>query len=246
MHPRRGYKPSVKNYMKLILFDVGGTLMDSQHMICAAMDSAWRGQGLPSPEPAAVRAIIGLSLSNAMTQLSAGEDHPIDELVAGYKQAFSAMRAAGTWKAPLYPGARAALESLQRRDDYVLGVATGKSRRGVAAMVETHSFKGVFATIQTADTAPSKPHPGMVLEAMRETGIGPENTAVIGDTVFDMAMAKNANVSAIGVSWGYHPVTDLHGAGAMSVIDDFAALDSALDNLWPRLRADVKVNAGHA
>ncbi len=219
--------------MKLILFDVDGTLMDSQHMICAAMDMAWRGQGLPSPEPAAVRAIIGLSLANAMERLSAGEDHPIDELVIGYKQAFTAMRAAGTWKAPLYPGARDALESLQRRDDCVIGVATGKSRRGVAAMIETHALDGVFATIQTADTAPSKPHPGMVLEAMRETGIGPENTVVIGDTVFDMAMARNAQASAIGVSWGYHPVADLHEAGAVSVIDDFAALDAALAGLWP-------------
>ena len=232
--------------MKLILFDVDGTLMDSQHMICAAMDMAWRGLGLPSPEPAAVRAIIGLSLSNAMQQLAAGEDHPIEDLVTGYKQAFTTMRAAGTWKAPLYPGARAAIESLKQRDDCVLGVATGKSRRGVAAMVETHGLEGVFVTVQTADTSPSKPHPGMVLEAMRETGIGPENTVVIGDTVFDMAMAKNAKASAIGVSWGYHPVADLHEAGARSVIDDFAALDAALAALWPRARVEAKADAGHA
>lgn len=245
MHPRCGNKPSVKNHMKLILFDVDGTLMDSQHMICAAMDMAWRGQGLPSPEPAAVRAIIGLSLANAMEQLSAGADHPIDDLVAGYKQAFTTMRAAGTWKAPLYPGARAAIESLTRRDDCVLGVATGKSRRGVAAMVETHALEGVFVTVQTADTSPSKPHPGMVLEAMRETGIGPENTVVIGDTVFDMAMAKNAKASAIGVSWGYHPVADLHEAGAASVIDEFAALDSALAALWPAVNGE-KVAKIHA
>ena len=218
--------------MKLILFDVDGTLMDSQHMICAAMDMAWRGQGLACPPPEAVRAIIGLSLKNAMEQLAAGRDHPIDGLVESYKDAFSTMRQAGTWKAPLYPGARAAIERLRLRDDCVLGVATGKSRRGVAAMVETHGLEGVFATVQTADTAPSKPDPGMVLDAMRETGIVPENTVVIGDTVFDMEMANNAGASAIGVSWGYHAVADLHGAGARSVIDDFAALDAALAALW--------------
>jgi len=231
--------------MKLILFDVDGTLMDSQHMICAAMDLAYREQGLASPEPQAVRAIIGLSLATAMQQLSAGCDHPIDRLVAGYKQAFSTMRAAGEWKAPLFPGARAAIESLQRRNDVLLGVATGKSRRGVAAMIETHGLDNVFVTIQTADTAPSKPHPGMVLDAMRETGIRAEDTVVVGDTVFDMQMAKSAGASALGVAWGYHPVDDLHAAGASSVLDDFAALDPALAALWPAV-ANIKVDAAHA
>jgi phosphoglycolate phosphatase len=219
--------------MKLILFDVDGTLMDSQHMIYAAMDMAWRGQGLTCPPPEAVRAIIGLSLSNAMQTLAGANDHPIDALVTGYKEAFSTMRQAGAWNAPLYPGARAAIERLRLRDDCVLGVATGKSRRGVAAMVETHGLEGVFATVQTADTAPSKPDPGMVLDAMRETGIAAENTVVIGDTVFDMGMAKNAGASAIGVSWGYHAVADLHDAGARMVIDEFAALDAALAAMWP-------------
>jgi phosphoglycolate phosphatase len=231
--------------MKLILFDVDGTLMDSQHMICAAMDMAFRGQGLPCPAPDAVRAIIGLSLENAMRRLSAGEDHPIDGLVAGYKEAFSTMRQAGEWKAPLYPGARAAIESLHLRDDVVLGVATGKSRRGVAAMVETHALEGVFTIIQTADTSPSKPHPGMVLNAMRETGIEPENTVVIGDTVFDMEMARNAGASAIGVSWGYHPAANLRAAGARAVLDDFAALDAELAALWPTAAND-KMTAVHA
>jgi phosphoglycolate phosphatase len=220
--------------MKLILFDVDGTLMDSQHMICAAMDLAYRGQGLVCPAPDAVRAIIGLSLENAMRQLSAGEDHPIDGLVAGYKEAFSALRQAGEWKAPLYPGARTAIANLHRQEDVVLGVATGKSRRGVAAMIETHALENVFATVQTADTSPSKPHPGMVLSAMSETGIGPEDTVVIGDTVFDIQMARSAGAAAIGVSWGYHPVEDLRAAGARSVLNDFAALDDALAALWPR------------
>jgi phosphoglycolate phosphatase len=219
--------------MKLILFDVDGTLMDSQHMICAAMELAYRGQGLACPPAEAVRAIIGLSLETAMRQLAAGEDHPIAGLVAGYKDAFTTMRQDGSWKAPLYPGARGAIDNLRKRDDVVLGVATGKSRRGVAAMIETHALEGVFVTIQTADTAPSKPHPGMVMHAMRETGIGPEDTVVIGDTTFDMEMARNAGASAIGVSWGYHPVAGLHAAGAASVLDDFAALDAALAALWP-------------
>jgi phosphoglycolate phosphatase len=231
--------------MKLVLFDVDGTLIDSQHMICAAMELAYRDHGLACPSPAAVRVIIGLSLKNAMEQLAAGHDHPIDGLVASYKEAFSTMRKAGEWKAPLYPGARDAIERLRRRDDCVLGVATGKSRRGVAAMIETHGLEGAFVTIQTADTAPSKPHPGMVLDAMRETGIAPEDTVVVGDTVFDMEMARSAGASALGVSWGYHPVADLHGAGASTVLADFAALDPALVALWPNV-SKIKVAADHA
>lgn len=235
--------------MKLILFDVDGTLVDSQSMICAAMAETYRGQGLECPPPAAVRAIIGLSLETAIRQLSPGDGHPIAELVAGYKEAFATMRAAGLWQAPLYPGALAAIDNLRRRDDVVLGVATGKSRRGVAAMVELHALENVFTTVQTADTSPSKPHPGMVLAAMSETGIGPENTVVIGDTVFDMKMARSAGAAAIGVAWGYHPVAELHDAGAHAVVDDFAALEPALADLWRQDAADaafVKLSADHA
>ncbi len=219
--------------MKLVLFDVDGTLVDSQHIICAAMSRAYEARGLTCPPPAAVRAIIGLSLPHAIRQLSGNADHPIDELVAAYKETFSVMRAAGEWTPALYPGARAAIEALRQRDDVVLGVATGKSRRGVAAMIEQHALENVFVTIQTADTSPSKPHPGMVLTAMSETGIAPQDTVVVGDTAFDMAMARAAGAHAIGVAWGYHPVADLHEAGAHRVVDDFTALDPALTALWP-------------
>jgi phosphoglycolate phosphatase len=121
---------------------------------------------------------------------------------------------------------------LAQRNDVVLGIATGKSRRGVAAMLDKHDFMKAFATIQTSDTSPSKPHPGMVLQAMAETGIDAADTVMIGDTAFDMEMARAAGTAAIGVSWGYHAAADLHAAGAAAVIDDFAALDAALETRW--------------
>jgi phosphoglycolate phosphatase len=98
----------------------------------------------------------------------------------------------------------------------------------VAHLVERHGWHRVFATIQTADDAPSKPDPGMILRAMAETGISPEATIMVGDTSFDMAMARGAGVRAIGVSWGYHPVSALEEAGAERIIHRFGALTDLL------------------
>jgi phosphoglycolate phosphatase len=219
--------------MKLILFDVDGTLIDSQHMICAAMRHAYGDHGLPCPPAPEILSIVGLSLEDAFRRLAGDADHPIVSLAARYKEAFFTLRAAGATPSPLYPGAREALDLLRRRDDVILGLATGKSRRGVAAMLDQHGLHDLFATIQTADTAPSKPDPAMVLAAISETGIGADDTVVIGDTAFDMAMARGAGAAAIGVSWGYHPVDDLRAAGARHILDTFDALDPALTALWP-------------
>lgn len=219
--------------MKLILFDVDGTLIDSQRMICAAMRQAYDDHGLPCPSVPQVLSIVGLSLDDAFRRLAGGVDHPIESLATRYKEAFFALRAAGAEPSPLYPGAREALEGLQGRDDVILGLATGKSRRGVAAMLDQHDLHGIFTTVQTADTAPSKPDPAMVLAAMRETGIDADATVIIGDTAFDMAMARAAGAAAIGVSWGYHAVADLHAAGAREVLDSFDVLPRALEKLWP-------------
>ena len=218
--------------MKLVLFDVDGTLVDSQQMICAAMSQAYRDHGLACPQAAQVRSIIGLSLQEAFRQLSAGADHPIDGLTASYRKAFAALREAGDMASPLFPGARETIMRLMRRPDLALGIATGKSRRGIAVMLEQYDLKDAFTTIQTADSSPSKPHPGMVLEAMRESGIGAASTAVVGDTVFDMQMAQAAGAAGIGVAWGYHPIAELRAAGARAVVDNFRALESVLDRLW--------------
>jgi phosphoglycolate phosphatase len=133
---------------------------------------------------------------------------------------------------PLYPGAADAVAALARRDDVVLGIATGKSQRGVRLVLGHHGLLDRFITIKTADDAPSKPDPGMVLAAMREADVGPDDTTVIGDTVYDIRMARAAGATAIGVTWGYHVRDALREAGATLVIEDFAALVPALDSMW--------------
>jgi phosphoglycolate phosphatase len=222
--------------LTLIIFDCDGTLVDSQHMICAAMRQAYEANSLSVPEREHLLSIVGLSLPDAFRRLAAraaaGVDHPVDSLVTCYKAAFATLRQSDDHLEPLYPGAREAIEALAARPDTLLGIATGKSQRGVRAVLGRHGLLERFATIQTSDDAPSKPHPGMVLAAMRETGAAPQDTVVVGDTVFDLEMARAAGARAIGVAWGYHPTSALLAAGAHAMVEGFAELLPTLDRLW--------------
>jgi len=236
--------------LKLIVFDCDGTLVDSQHMICAAMRQAYEANNLSVPAREQLLSIVGLSLPDAFRRLAAAAgddaDHPVDSLVTCYKNAFAGLRSSVDHLEPLYPGARETLETLAGRPDTLLGIATGKSQRGVRAVLGRHGLADRFVTIQTSDDAPSKPHPGMVLAAMRETGVAADDTVVVGDTVFDLEMARAAGARAIGVGWGYHPAPALRAAGADAMIAAFADLLPTLDRLWadgavadPRAGADA-------
>jgi phosphoglycolate phosphatase len=134
---------------------------------------------------------------------------------------------------PLYPGAEDFLRELGRREGCLLGVATGKSRAGVARLFERQGWSGLFATVQTADDAPSKPAPDMIFQALAETGANASDCWMIGDTAFDMAMARNAGAHAIGVGWGYHGRDQLLEAGASAIAEDFSALRDILDEETP-------------
>jgi phosphoglycolate phosphatase len=218
--------------LRLVLFDVDGTLVDSQASILSAMKVAFGAEHLPCPSRSKVLDIVGLSLDHAMARLSPASDRSqIARLSDGYKAAYHRRRIANgaEIEAPLYPGARAALDRLHGVDNLLLGVATGKSRRGVDALVQAHGLTRHFVTRQVADDHPSKPHPSMILTALAETGIAPHHCVMIGDTTYDMDMARAAGVSAIGVGWGYHPTEQLN---ADIVIDGFDALDDALGQIW--------------
>jgi phosphoglycolate phosphatase len=220
----------------LVIFDCDGTLVDSQGMICAAMQQAYGAHGLSVPPREQLLAIVGLSLPDAFRRLAQceknGIDHPVSSLVEQYRIAFAALRQSEQHLEPLYPGAREAIDALTARPGIVLGIATGKSQRGVRAVLGRHGLDDRFVTIQTADDAPSKPHPGMVLAAMREAGVDARDTVVVGDTVFDVEMARAAGARAIGVAWGYHPVPALIDAGADAIVEDFSGLAGTLDRLW--------------
>ncbi|WFE92376.1 HAD-IA family hydrolase [Roseibium porphyridii] len=218
--------------MYLILFDVDGTLVDSQNTIFHGLQVGFAAVDLPMPDRKTALSIVGRSLEEAFLDL-VGKTHAdkVPDMAAAYRESKVSRRRQGLDLDPLYPGARKAIDQLHAREDILLGIATGKAMRGVRHMFDSHDLHGRFVTIQTADTSPSKPHPDMVLRAISETGVEPENTVMLGDTGFDMTMAKSAGAHAIGVTWGYHDHSRLVKEGADQIIQSFEDLESAVSNV---------------
>lgn len=204
---------------RLALFDCDGTLVDSQAAICRAMDECFTEHGLTPPDRARTRRVVGLSLPHAMRALlPEGEDRLHDALSQTYKSAFQRHRAEGLVEEPLFEGLAEAIDTLEA-NGWLLGVATGKSDRGLRLCLERHGLHGRFVTLQTADRHPSKPDPAMLNAAIAEAGAAPETTVMIGDTSFDMLMAGAGGAHALGVGWGYHDPEELREAGAIAVVE---------------------------
>lgn len=214
--------------LRLAVFDCDGTLVDSQHVIVTCMHAAFSSEGMALPTAEAVRRVIGLPLVECMARLS-----PLEEsvrharLTEAYKYHFLTLRQQPDHLEPLFDGALAALDALEA-EGWMLGVATGKARRGLLPVLERHGLDRRFATLQTSDIGPGKPHPAMLERAMAEVGVAPDDTVMIGDTSFDMLMARSAGTSAVGVSWGYHPVSELEAAGAHAIVGHFNELPAAM------------------
>lgn len=213
---------------RLAVFDCDGTLVDGQGAVVAAMGIAFADSGLAAPDPHQVRRMVGLSLPQAVARLAPAADaDQVREAVAAYKAAFRASREAGALSEPLFPGIMPLLDGLAQAG-WALAVATGKSDRGLAHCLAGHGLSGHFVSLQTADRHPSKPHPAMLEAALAEAGAVAENAVMIGDTAYDMLMARDIGVRAIGVAWGYHEPAELIAAGAEYVARDPAALSEYL------------------
>jgi phosphoglycolate phosphatase len=216
----------------LALFDCDGTLVDSQHNIVSAMGKAFEAFGLVPPPSLAIRRIIGLPLVRAIAALHpTGNSTQHEALAEIYKKEFAAARALPEHHEPLFDGILAVLETLQA-EGIVLGIATGKSKRGLDLVLEHHAIGHFFTTCQTSDIGFGKPHPDMALRALRETGAAARDTIMIGDSIFDMAMARAAGMKAIGVGWGYYGPKELAEAGADALIEEVGEIPAALGRLW--------------
>jgi phosphoglycolate phosphatase len=214
--------------LRFAVFDIDGTLVDSRAIITACMDKAFIGAGLPPPGFERTRRVIGLSLGPGLAYLAPEADEALrNRILESYRTAFFDMRQDPAFHSPAYDGADSLLRSLLA-DNWVLGIATGKSRRGLDAMLDQHAWGDLFQAHFCADDGPGKPHPHMVLENMRVVGARPEQTLVIGDSEHDMAMAVAAGTTAIGVSWGFGTTEEMLAAGAVRVTHQMSELEEAL------------------
>lgn len=218
--------------VKLAVFDCDGTLTDGQAAVCSAMEEAFAEVGRPAPPRCAIRRIVGLSLPQAIRTLD--PDAPAETQAAtvdAYRRSFFRAREEGRVSEPLFEGIADLLMALHA-GGWTLGVATGKSDRGLNGCLVMHGVADLFVTLQTADRHPSKPHPAMLEAAMAEAGAAPADTVVIGDTTYDMAMAQAAGVRALGVAWGYHGADELLAAGAAAVAETPEQLGAQLGELF--------------
>jgi phosphoglycolate phosphatase len=224
---------------RLIVFDVDGTLVDSKAAILASMNRTFAELGLPAPAETATRRVVGLSLHEAVARLlpeDAGSDL-VERAAETYKRAFAAERRKPDYQEPLFPDAAETLRALDH-PQVCLGVATGKSRRGLEATLAHHELERHFVTLKTADDGPGKPDPRMLQDAMADVGAAPSETVLIGDTVYDITMARRAGAPGLGVAWGNHPPDELRDAGAHRILERFVDLPTVLQELTPACASD--------
>ena len=200
--------------IRCAIFDCDGTLVDSGGTIHRALGLTFAEHGLSLPPRQQAQRVIGLSLVEAMAELAPAHDSDLHHRMAQtYKDAFVTLRGQKEVEEPLFDGILPLLDAMEERG-WLLAVATGKSDRGLRHCLTSHGLHARFLSLQTADRHPSKPHPSMALQALADCGASAERSIVIGDTGWDMGMAKAAGCHAIGALWGYHDEEELRDAGA--------------------------------
>ena len=219
--------------LKLVIWDMDGTLVDSREVIQTAMERAFERHHLPPPAYEQTRKTVGLGLAEACAQLVPETFDPAElpRLVETYKHVFVQRRTEESFIEPLYDGALAALEA-RREAGWLQAIATGRARRGINAICEMHpGLADFFDTTWSADDGPGKPHPFMVDAAMDALGVEAHQAVMVGDATFDILMGRAAKVHTLGVSWGFGKSDELDAAGAHSIHHEFASLNTELAGL---------------
>jgi phosphoglycolate phosphatase len=209
--------------VKLVIFDFDGTLVDSRKLIVESNRVVFGQFGFALPSEDESLSLVGMSLELVLLQL-VGPDAPVEKMVAAYRRVLPLLRADEAFAEVPFAGAADLLTALARRNDVRLGIATAHVSHAIAPALERFGWQSHFCTVQTSDKAPSKPHPGMVLQGLREAGVKAEDAIMVGDTAFDIEMARAAGVRGVAVSWGYHHPDRLRVAGASRVVNDMSEL----------------------
>jgi phosphoglycolate phosphatase len=186
---------------RLLAFDWDGTLADSTALIAGAIQQACLDVGIPAPDEMDARHVIGLGQHDAIRHVAptlAPERH------ARFSERFRDHYLVGDAAIPLFAGVREMLDELDRRG-FLLAVATGKTRVGLARALAQHGIADRFAASRCADESFPKPHPDMLLALMEQLGVERSETLMIGDTTHDLQLARNAGVSGLAVAYGAHP-----------------------------------------
>lgn len=219
--------------MRLAIWDVDGTLVDSRSSIFRAATEAAAEVGVSPPTYDDVRAIVGVSLGPALAMMRPDLDgKTLEAYEDAFKDAFLRFHSDPGFHESLYAGATDTLRRL-KAEGWRLGMATGQSRRGVERNLDLHGWRDLFDLTFCADDGPSKPHPHMLHCNLKGLGAAAHQAVMIGDTGHDMKMARDADVLAVGVSWGFHTVEELQRAGAQHIVHDFTGLEQVLGDFQP-------------
>lgn len=208
----------------LLVFDWDGTIIDSAATIAECIQLAAGDLGLDVPTKEQASHVIGLGLQDALRyavpQLRAEQ---MTEFVARYRYHFL-MREDSMG---LFDGMRELIESMSRVR--TLGIATGKSRRGLDRALEATGLRPYFQASRCADETHPKPHPAMLLELLEELGSSAGSALMIGDTSHDLEMARAAGVDALAVTYGAHPETNLRACAPRACVGTVGELRAWLN-----------------
>jgi phosphoglycolate phosphatase len=205
---------------RLLVFDWDGTLADSTAIIAGAIQQACRDLDLPAPDDTKARFVIGLGLADALRHVAPALP------VAHYPRLSERYRhhyLARDPEIPLFAGARAMLDELDARG-FLLAIATGKTRAGLARALQRHGLADRFVASRCADEGMPKPHPDMLLTLMDRCGVAAIETLMIGDTTHDLELARNAGASALAVTYGAHALAGLAGLSPLATVASIAEL----------------------
>ena len=204
---------------KLLLFDYDGTLVDSANMIIEGTIEAFNRCGLAIPEPEEIRAGIGQKLDIAIkSYLPLEHKGTLDEVIRQYRQWYVEKDLEGKQFEPLFENVKPVLEILHQ-DGWNLGIATNKSLRGLSRGLQHHNIERFFSIIMTTDNFTPKPNKAMAMHALKKLKVKNSDAFMIGDTIHDIKMGKNAQINTIGVTWGYNSIKELQQSKADHIIN---------------------------
>lgn len=216
--------------MRLVVFDCDGTLVDSQQTIVTATDAALSAHGVATPERKQILRAVGLPVDVALRRHAPDvDDATLAQIISLFRETYHNLNQQDDRGQVMFDGMSELIAKLGAEPDTLLGIVTMKSRRGLNRVVDAYDIRPLFHTLKSADDGPGKPAPDLLLAAMDECGATAEQTVMVGDTSFDMLMAKAAGAQAIGVCWGYQSVDELEEGGADLLAKTPADLAAMLD-----------------